>query len=238
MGRKIGFIPAAARLADLNREMPLQIYMRESGLTLKQMADLVNDELRRSGRCIVVVSEGFDVGDLGERRDSFGHTQFSSSATTVEQMVVNYLNEVGLAARGAARGNVPGTDQRHNMIYASTVDMEEAYKLGQKAVEIAVEDGSGYMSTILREPGPIYRVRYDKVPLEHVANSERHLPEGWIAENRVDVTDSFVHYARPLIGDNWPAIPLVDGRQRFARLERVFAPQRLPAYVPQAHRGA
>ncbi len=31
MGRKIGFIPAAARLADPNREMPLQIYMRESG---------------------------------------------------------------------------------------------------------------------------------------------------------------------------------------------------------------
>jgi 6-phosphofructokinase 1 len=186
----------------------------------------------------VVVSEGFDVGDLGERRDSFGHTQFSSSATTVEQMVVNYLNEVGLAARGAARGNVPGTDQRHNMIYASTVDMEEAYKLGQKAVEIAVEDGSGYMSTILRESGPIYRVRYDKVPLEKVANSERHFPEEWIAENRVDVTDGFVRYARPLIGDNWPAIPLVDGRQRFARLERVFAPQRLPAYVPQAHRAA
>jgi 6-phosphofructokinase 1 len=238
MGRKIGFIPAAARLADLDREMPLQIYMRESGLTMGQMADLVNDQLRRSGRCIVVVSEGFDVGDLGERRDSFGHTQFSSSATTVEQMVVNYLNEVGLAARGAARGNVPGTDQRHNMIYASTVDMEEAHKLGQKAVEIAVEDGSGYMSTILREAGPIYRVRYDKVPLEQVANSERHFPEEWIAENRVDVTEGFVRYARPLIGDNWPAIPLVDGRQRFARLERIFAPPKLSAYVPQSHRGA
>jgi len=238
MGRKIGFIPAAARLADPEREMPLQIYMRESGLTLGQMADLVNDELKRSGRCIVVVSEGFDVGDVGERKDSFGHTQFSSSATSVEQLVVNYLNEVGLAAHGSARGNIPGTDQRHNMIYASTVDLEEAYKLGQKAAEIAVEDGSGYMSTILREPGPIYRVRYDKVPLEQVANSERHFPSGWIADNQIDVTDEFVRYARPLIGDNWPAIPLVDGRQRFARLERTFAPQKLPTYVPQAHRVA
>jgi len=238
MGRKIGFIPAAARLADPEREMPLQIYMRESGLTLEQMADLVNDELKRSGRCIVVVSEGFDVGDVGERKDSFGHTQFSSSATSVEQLVVNYLNEVGLTAHGSARGNIPGTDQRHNMIYASTVDLEEAYKLGQKAAEIAVEDGSGYMSTILREPGPIYRVRYDKVPLEQVANSERHFPEGWIADNHIDVTDEFVRYARPLIGDNWPAIPLVDGRQRFARLERTFAPQKLPTYVPQAHRVA
>jgi 6-phosphofructokinase len=236
MGRKIGFIPAAARLADPDRTMPLQIYMRESDLTLEQMADLVNDELKQSGRCIVVVSEGFDVGELGERKDSFGHTQFSSSGTTVEQVVVNYLNDAGLAAHGSARGNVPGTDQRHNMIYASTVDIEEAYKLGQKAVEIAVEEGSGYMSTILRDPGPIYRVRYDKVPLEQVANSERHLPKHWISENRIDVTDEFVRYARPLIGENWPAIPLVDGRQRFARLERIFAPQALSAYVPQAQR--
>jgi 6-phosphofructokinase len=236
MGRKIGFIPAAARLADPERQMPLQIYLRESGLTLQQMADLVNDELKRSGRCIVVVSEGFDVGDVGERKDSFGHTQFSSSATTVEQIVVNYLNDKGLAARGSARGNIPGTDQRHNMIYASTVDMEEAYKLGQKAVEIAVQHGSGCMSTLLRQAGPIYGVHYDKVPLEQVANSERQFPHAWIADNRIDVTDELVRYARPLIGDNWPSIPLVDGRQRFSRLERIFAPQKLSSYVPQAHR--
>jgi 6-phosphofructokinase 1 len=121
MGRKIGFIPAAARLADPEREMPLLIAMKESGLTLPELADAVNDMLREHGRCVLVISEGFPVGELGELKDSFGHTQFSSSKMTVERATVNYLNEVGLAARGAARGNVPGTDQRHNMIYASTV---------------------------------------------------------------------------------------------------------------------
>ena len=236
MGRKIGFIPAAARLADPDREMPLLIFLRESGLTLEELADRVNDTLRERGRALVVVSEGFDVGQLGERRDAFGHVQFSSSQMTVERVVVNYLNDVGLAARGAARGNVPGTDQRHAMIYASTVDLEEAYKVGQKAVLVALEDGSGYMATILRRPGPIYNVYYDKVPLEQVANSERAFPELWIAPSRVDVTDDFVRYARPLIGDDWPSIPLVDGRQRFARLRPIFAEKKLPAYVPQAHR--
>lgn len=122
------------------------------------------------------------------------------------------------------------------MIYASTVDIEEAYKLGQKAVQIAVENGSGYMSTILRDLGSIYRVRYDKVPLKDVANSERCFPEQWITSDRIDVTDEFVQYARPLIGDNWPTIPLVDGRQRFAQLERIMASRLLPDYVPQALR--
>jgi 6-phosphofructokinase 1 len=231
MGRKIGFIPAAARLADPDREMPLLIFMRESALTLEELADRVNDMLRERGRAIVVVSEGFDVGDVGARKDSFGHTMFSASGTTVEQVVVNYLNEVGLSARGSARGNVPGTDQRHSMIYASTVDLEEAYKVGQKAALIAVEDGSGYMSTILRQPGPIYNVYYDKVGLELVANSERSLPDEWITPSRTDVTDDFVRYARPLIGDDWPSVPLVNGVQRFSRFEHIFAEKRLPEYV-------
>ena len=104
MGRKIGFIPAAARLADPDRRMPLLIFLRESGLTLEELADRVNDTLRERGRAIVAVSEGFDVGEIGERKDSFGHTEFSSSLMSVEQVVVNYLNEAGLAARGTARG--------------------------------------------------------------------------------------------------------------------------------------
>jgi len=236
MGRKIGFIPAAARLADPKREMPLQIYMPESRVGLEELTDNVNDELNRRGRVIVILSEGFDVGDIGELKDAFGHTAFSSSIVTAQQVVVNHLNRVGLKAQGAARGQVAGTDQRAAIIYASAVDLEEAYKVGQNAVVIAVEHGSGYMSTILRRPGPIYNVDYDKVPLEVVANSERKFPQSWIAPNRIDVTDEFVRYARPLIGEDWVSVPVVNGLQRFARLERILAEKRLPEYVPQAYR--
>jgi 6-phosphofructokinase len=236
MGRKIGFIPAAARLADPGREMPLQIYLAESPCSLEQLADRVNDELGRSGRCIVVVSEGFDVGSLGEVRDSFGHVSFSASQTTVCQTVVNYLNRVGLACKGAARGNVAGTDQRHAMALASTVDLEEAYRSGQMAALLAARGESGFMSTILRDPGPIYRVRYDKVPLADVAASERSFPAAWIEKNGNDVTDEFVRYAQPLVGEDMISLPLVIGRQRLARLAPIFADQKLPKYVPQADR--
>ncbi len=236
MGRKIGYIPAAARLADPDREMPLLIFMKESGLTIQELADKVNDMLKERKRALVVISEGFDVGDIGARQDSFGNIMFSASGASVAQVVVNYLNQVGLAARGSARGNVSGTDQRHNMIYASTVDIEEAYKVGQKAVLIAAEQGSGYMSTILRRPGAIYNVYYERVPLELVANSERSLPTEWIAPGGTDVTDDFVRYARPLIGEDWPSIPLVNGRQRFAQLKAIMADQKLAAYEPQADR--
>ncbi len=236
MGRKIGYIPAAARLADPNREMPLQIYLAESPCSLEQMADQVNDQLRKRGRCIVVVSEGFDVGSIGEVRDSFGHVMFSSSQMTVAQAVVNHLNKVGLAAKGAARCNVPGTDQRHAIALASTVDLEEAYRSGQLAALLAARGASGNMSTILRNPGPIYSVRYDKVPLEEVANSERTFPAKWITASGNDVTDEFVRYAKPLVGEEMLTMPLVDGRYRMTRFQKIHAKQKLGPYVPEADR--
>jgi len=236
MGRKIGFITAAARLGDPNREMPLQIYMPESGLALEQLADNVNDELKRSGRCLVALCEGFDAGDLGAARDAFGHIEYDACKTSAQQVVVNYLNSRGLAARGFARGQNPGCDQRDTSAFLSGVDLEEAYLAGRKAVEIASKDGGGWMATILREPGRDYAVRYGKVPLEQVANSERRFPAKWLAPSRIDVTDDFVRYARPLIGAQRVEIPIENNLQRFARLRKIFAPKKCPPYTPEAHR--
>lgn len=236
MGRKIGYIPAAARLADPGREMPLQIYLAESPCKLEQLADNVNQQLKKDGRCIVVISEGFDVGGVGEVKDSFGHTMFSSSEMTVAQVVVNYLNKVGLAAKGAARGNVPGTDQRHAMAYASTVDLEEAYRSGQMSALLAARGEGGFMSTILREPGPIYSAKYDKVPLEKVAAADRSFPAKWIAANGYDVTDDFVRYLKPLLGEDMVSLPMIDGRQRLTKFKPIYAEQKLPKYVPQGDR--
>ncbi len=234
MGRRIGFIPAASRLADTKREMPLQIYLAESKLTLDDLFKNVNRQLVKDGRCVVVISEGFDVGDIGNVKDAFGHVSFGSTKSSVQQTVVNYLNGKGIKARGAARGQVMGTDQRHSIIYASTVDLDEAYKVGQKAVEIAVSGENGWMATILRDSGIIYNVRYDKVPLEKVALSERTFPEKWIDKNRIDVTDEFIEYVRPLIGEDWVSVPMVNGRQRFARLKPAFAEKKLADYKPEA----
>ncbi|MGC9052713.1 MAG: diphosphate--fructose-6-phosphate 1-phosphotransferase, partial [Candidatus Hydrogenedens sp.] len=112
----------------------------------------------------------------------------------------------------------------------------EAYNVAQKAVLIALEGENGWMATILRTPGTIYHVYYDKVPLEKVANSERTFPEAWIAPNRIDVTDDFIKYAMPLVGEEWASVPLVNGRQRFTQFKPIFAEKKLSDYVPQGYR--
>ena len=241
MGRKIGYIPAAARLADPNRELPLQIYLAERPVELEQIRANVNSMLEDRGRCIVVVSEGLQIEglEIPEEfvvRDSFGHAMLSSSKVTVAQMLTNALNEGALAVKGAARCNVPGTDQRNNIIHASNVDLTEAYYVGQKAALLAANGEHGYMASILRTDRDNYTVEYGKAPLSEVANSERHFPADWITKDGTDVTDDFVKYARPLIGDNWVTVPIIDGRMRMARLKPDFADQKLDKYVPQADR--
>ena len=99
-----GYIPAAARLADPKRELPLQVYLAEASVTAEEMCDRVNDQLKKDGRCIVVVSEGFELGmEGGEARDSFGHKNYGSAKMSVQAQVVAMLNDKGLPVPGAAR---------------------------------------------------------------------------------------------------------------------------------------
>lgn len=236
MGRSAGFITAAARLADPGREHPLQIYFPESGLGADELVEHVARELTRSGRCVVVVSEGFNAGDASQARDGFGHIEYGAGQTTAAQLVVNRLNRAGILARGNATGQVPGVLQRSNFIYRSVVDVEEAYGVGAYAAELAMRGCGGCMATILRKKQERYEAYYDSVALSDVAMSERFLPREWIAPGGTDVTDAFIRYAAPLLGDRWPDAPLENGLARFARLSITFIDRKCPDYVPQGLR--
>ena len=244
MGRKIGFIPASARLADPERKMPLLIILPEAlskddwHANLAFITNEVNKKLSDYGRCIVVISKGAPVGDLEVLRDSFGHVEFSASGKTVEQVLINYLNGIDrkdkrgraqsrLAVKGIARSERPGTRQRREIAYISEVDQEEAYAVGAYAVKLALRGESGFMSTIIRSPKDAYEVKYDKVSLSTVASSEREFPREWIASDRVDVTDAFVHWAMPLIGGALPQL---------AKFKEIRAAKLCGNYTPAGYR--
>ncbi len=244
MGRKIGFIPAAARLADSKREMPLKIFLPEalskddSKSNLEFIAESVNRQLKESGRCIVVIGEGVNLGDLSVLKDSFGHAQFSASGSTVGKLLINYLNgqdkkdEQGrsqsrLAVPGIARSENPGTRQRREVAYVSEVDRQEAYQVGSYSAKLALEGQNGYMATIIRNPQSKYSVKFDKVPLDVVANSEREFPKNWITPSRDDVTDDYIRWAMPLIGGPLPG---------FARFKEIYVSKKCDKYIPVEYR--
>jgi len=235
MGRKAGFITAAARLADPLRQTPLQMYFAETGRDIEWLYENVCLSVRENGRAIVVVSEGYNVGQIREARDGFGHIEYGASDDTAMQSVVSYLNKRGMPARGNATGQIPGVMQRNTGLCRSEVDEREAYEVGRHAVSVALKDGTGFMATILRDySAPVYKVYYDKVPMEVIANSARGLPAEWIAETGVDVTDGFIDYAMPLIGEGQRILPAAGaaGLPDFARLDLGIIEKRRQEYIP------
>lgn len=233
MGRDSGFITAAARLGDPGRELPLLLFFPEAGHTAEAVCDLVNDGLKRWGRVIAVVSESLMTDSDSHKVDGFGHVEYGASRTTAMQTVVNLLNSKKLNARGQATGQVPGVMQRCCSVDASQVDREEARQLGREAVQLALSGHSGVMATILRVSDVPYQVRYDQVPLSVMANAARKLPPDWIAPGGTDVTDAFIRYAMPLIGDCVAPYECENGLLRFARLDYTEVARKLPEYMPQ-----
>jgi 6-phosphofructokinase 1 len=225
--------------------MPLLVILPEAlskddpQANLDFITEKVNDTLSLRGRCMVVITEGANVGDVGPLLDAFGHTQFSASRTTAAHLLMRHLNGMDrkdtrgrahsrLVVPGIARVDVPGTMQRRAIDRASPVDLREAYEVGRNAAEMALAGKSGVMSTIIRRPGESYGVDYGEAPLEEVALAEREFPAEWVAESRVDVTDDFVEWAMPLIGGDL---------REFVELEDQMAPEEeLGDYVPQGLR--
>jgi len=63
------------------------------------------------------------------------------------------------------------------MAYAIQRRLGGSYRSGQKAAQLAAHGEGGFMATILRDSGPHYTARYDKVPLEKVCRCRSNVPQ-------------------------------------------------------------
>jgi 6-phosphofructokinase 1 len=212
MGRHAGWLTAATALAREGRldAAPHLIYVPERLIGLNAILADVERVVRRLGCVVVAVSEGIRDPEghfhaaLSAAVDAFGHRQLGGVSAYLAGRVTE---ETGLKARFEK----PDTMQRASTALISAVDAQEAYEVGRAAVRAAMEGHTGQMVSLIREPGPEYRVRTGLVALEQVANRERHLPPEYMAPPEEGATEAFLAYARPLIG---PPLP------RHARLER------------------
>ena len=222
MGRNAGWLTAAAALAKVEPEDPPQLlYVPERGVSLEQVVADVRYWYEKLGYCVLAVSEGMrnergeDIGTgFGKvELDAFGHARKGGVVETLEEAIRS-----GLGLR--VRHDKPGYLQRSCASLASPVDREEAYLVGQAAVREAISGVSDRMITLVREPGPEYAVTTGLAPLAKVANAEHLLPRAYTNEAGNGVTEEFLDYARPLIGE--PLKP-------HARLAKYPVPQRIRA---------
>jgi 6-phosphofructokinase 1 len=199
MGRGAGWLTAATAFARHRPDDPPDlIYLPERPLALDRFFTDVEAVFRRRGTVVIAACEGQmdergqPLGDLG-MPDGFARRLSGNLGHTLAQLL---LRELKLNARSEK----PGLLGRSSMAFISEVDRHEAYLCGQASVNAALDGHTDRMISLVREPGPKYRVTTGLYPLDEVAGVERLFPHEWIAPEGNDVSRAFLDYAAPLLG--------------------------------------
>ncbi len=225
MGRHAGWIAAAAGLAGTTpAEPPHVILFPESPFDERAFLTRVKHSVQRYDYCVIVVSEGVRHPDgrfLAEsgKRDAFGHAQLGGAATTVAAIVQDHL---GYKYHYAIADYL----QRSARHIASKVDVEQAYAVGRRAVELALAGENAVMPTIIRESDAPYRWKLGHVALGRVANREKKLPRSFISRDGFAITPACRRYLQPLIvGEDYP--PYRNGLPAYVALKNKSVARRL-----------
>ena len=208
MGRDAGFLTAASALARVREDDgPHLIYLPEVPFSEEKFIRDVKAALKKYGRCVCAVSEGIRGKDgvpmgakLGSgEKDSHGNVQMSGTGALGDALA-KVLKEKAAVKR--VRADTFGYLQRSFPGIASKVDQEEAFLAGQAAVKAALAGklAKGTIA-IVRENGRRYKVAFAPVPIQNAAKYTRSVPKEYIAKNGHDVTEAFVAYAKPIVGD-------------------------------------
>ncbi len=226
MGRHAGWIAAAGGLVE-SQGIPVVVLFPEIEFDKDRFLARVDALVRQHGYCSVVVSEGCHHPDgsfLAEQgtRDAFGHAQLGGAAPVVAQMVKDALGHKFHWA-------VADYLQRAARHIASATDVQQAYALGQRAVELALEGRNAVMPTIERISDAPYRWRIGSAPLEQVANVEKTMPREFINADGFGITDACRRYLLPLIeGEDYPGYQ--GGLPVYATLRNQLVARKLPSF--------
>ncbi|MGM0570678.1 6-phosphofructokinase [Marinobacter sp.] len=225
MGRHAGWIAAAGGLAGKGRDEPPHIILfPEIPFEREAFLARVEQSVKDYGYCVVVASEGAQyedgrfLADAGGK-DAFGHTQLGGVAPTLANMVKQAL---GYKFHWAVADYL----QRAARHIASATDVEQAYTVGQKAVEMALAGKQAVMPIIVREQSSPYRWHIGEAPLSEVANQEKKMPIHYISDDGFGITDDCREYLQPLIeGEAFP--PFENGIPKVAHLKNVLTEKKL-----------
>ena len=202
MGRNAGWITAASALARRKQgDAPHLIYLPERNFNEDEFLEDVSRLQKKQGGVVVLVSEGLHDAN-GE---SIVPPIFKSERAVYYGDVSSHLANLVVKKLGVkARSEKPGLCGRASVALQSPVDREEARQAGTVALRSAVEGNSGVMVGFERVPGTVYQMKTKLVPIKEVMLYERKMPDNFINERGNDVTQEFVDWCRPLIGDPLP----------------------------------
>ena len=205
VGRSAGWLPGAAALARQDDDdAPHIILLPERPFERDKFLARVKECYDHYGWVSIVCGEGI-VGKDGrpvsasEVSDKFSNVEFGAMGGTSAAMMLHGMISGEFGWRGEFQ--VCESLQMCAADRASAQDVEEAYACGARAVELAAQGKTGVMVSIVRESNQPYRWSLDETPLAEVAAKAKPMPDEYINQDANYVTDAFLEYLRPLVGE-------------------------------------
>ena len=198
MGRHAGWMAAAGSLAKIDKkDAPHITLFPEIVFDEKKFLLEIKKTVNKEGYCVIVTSEGVRNKKgkfLAESnlKDAFGHSQLGGVAPFLSNLINAKLK---LKNHWAVADYL----QRSASHLSSGIDRAQAYEVGKKAVQFAVDGQNGVMPVIKRKSSKPYRWEVVSAPLTKIANVEKKLPAGFITKDGFGMTKRARNYFQPLI---------------------------------------
>jgi ATP-dependent phosphofructokinase / diphosphate-dependent phosphofructokinase len=205
IGRDAGWLAAATALARRNEEdAPHLIYCPERTFNKEQFLKDAKDCVEKYGWVSIVVSEGLKYADgtpvsASESKDKFNNIEYGATGGSSVGVNVHRILREATGWRGEFQ--ITESLNMCAMDRAVSRDIEEAYLCGRQAVSLAGDGISGVMVTMKRLSNDPYKIEFSNAPLNDVAVRAKEMPDEYINKRGNHVTQAFIEYAKPLIGN-------------------------------------
>lgn len=200
-GRNAGWITASSALAGEKGYAPDLIYLPERAFDEDKFIEDVKKLLEKKSGILVVASEGLTDKD----GKPIVKPVFKTERATYFGDVSSHLANLVIQKLGyKARGEKPGLLGRASIFMQSQVDIEEAQLAGELACRAALAGESGKMVAFSRVSENPYEMKPFLVDIDEVMMYERKMPDEFINEEGNGVTQAFLDWCRPLIGEELP----------------------------------
>lgn len=188
-GRDTGHITAACRLFDLKNKMPLIYLIPEDQQDKKNVLRKIKLFIKKYGRAIVIMGEGYKIKNFNIYKDSFGQSMFGSSSSSASQQLVNFL----IKNKIQSRAFMPTIIQRVSDFVYLKKDNEVAEKIGRNIIKEFKKNKSGFMCTLSRMKNKNFYF-YNTVNLESCINFKRKLEKKYFLRNKFNVSKKYLDY--------------------------------------------
>jgi len=206
MGRNAGWLALAGGLIKTQiPDVPLLILPAERAFNKEKFLQKVEQLFQTKGYCTCIVSEGIQdekgnyiTIESVEHTEYKDYTQLGGVAHTLAKMVRSQFHCKTHSA-------VPDYLQRSASHLVSATDWEMAYHAGKASVTAALEGYHGVLPVVEQVSESPFIWRYKNVKLMDVADLEKHVPDEYLTEDGMDITQAAIDYLMPLVkGERCP----------------------------------